>query len=106
MSDVIAFPITATPSQVDPPTVDYRSAVIALEHEIADLQVIIAEQAVKLRRRAPALLAQSWRLSSAALVAFVIGWMMEPPAIDAAPHSHAIAIQAPAANHSKLSFNI
>lgn len=57
MSNVVGFPTThaAAPSRVDPPlSPEYHRAIIAMEHEIAELREAIATQAltiIRYRRR-------------------------------------------------------
>lgn len=52
MAEIIDFP-AAAPSEPDPPPECYKAArerILELEHEVLDLQVLVAEQAVALMR--------------------------------------------------------
>jgi hypothetical protein len=81
---VLSFPLNASPSMVDPPT-DLRAYAVELEHEIADLQVVVAEQAVKLRsyQTPHHRWARRLRVNAAMLMAFGTGWLLDPPTVPA-----------------------
>lgn len=53
MADILDFPTSATPAEPDPPPECYKAArerILELEHEVLDLQIVVAEQAVALMR--------------------------------------------------------
>lgn len=86
MADVITFPnaLIVSPSLVDPPedTTEPRSVILDLEHEIAELQYVVARQALQIHRRmsnrmSDATMARRWRFSAAILLAFASGWAAE-----------------------------
>lgn len=100
MNSVIQFPNVSAPSMVDPPATDYRTAVIELEHEVADLQVVVAEQAVKLSKRYEG--RHQWgrrlRINAVVLTAFMTGWMMEPPVVPALARTNVTTVSIPVAH--------
>lgn len=85
MADVIVFPTSANVSpavacaavkDVD----DTRHVIVALEHEIADLQCVVAYQAVKLQRLdRPDQLVRRLRLNAVFLAVLSVGLMAIVP---------------------------
>lgn len=80
------FPLAPTepPPLVDPPA-DPRSVIVGLEHEIAELQYVVATQAMELRGRI-ANKDHARRLRNSALfLALVIWWVAFPKPLDNVP---------------------
>jgi hypothetical protein len=84
MNSVIQFPSAVAPSMTDPPA-NYRTGIIELEHEVSDLQVVVAEQAVRLSKRQDdhPLWSRRLRVNAAILMAFSTGCLLDFPVVPA-----------------------
>lgn len=82
MADVVFFPCAPVPPSIVDPPADPRSVIVDLEHEIAELQYVVATQAMELRART-ANRDHARRLRNSALfLALVIWWVAFPKPLD------------------------
>lgn len=86
MADVVMFPLApAEPSPLADSPTDPRSVIVDLEHEIAELQYVVATQAMELRGRATNRNDARRLRNSALFLALVIWWVAFPKPLDNVP---------------------